>query len=112
MASFGREYCTVQHASKRVLHVLRSQRSAVMKTDAVAQVENISSGIGYFPAQRKIRNDFRFVVLSNERIEYQFGEMLGRGILADARIKAVGILVERHCNAVWISRVPVGASCD
>ena len=38
--------------------------------------------------------------------------MLGRGILADARIKAVGILVERHCNAVWISRVPVGASSD
>ena len=35
--------------------------------------------------------------------------MLGRGILADARIKAVGILVESHRNNVRIGRTLVDA---
>ena len=71
--SCGLERCqrTVADAVQRPLNVARGQRASVVKMDSLAQMENISLGIGNLPLLRHPWLHVEVLVAMDQRIEDQ-----------------------------------------
>ena len=97
---FQSNQAAVAHAVERPLDVARSERAAIMKTNAMAKMEDVGARVGHVPLLGQPRLDVEMLITMHQRIEDQLINALRLGVGADTRIKIGGTKLNDHHQRV------------
>ncbi len=84
------------------LHVARGQRLAVVKPNAMMQMEDVGLRIGNLPTFGQPRLQVEVLVAADERIEEQFVNALRLRVNPDTRIEIGGAALDDHHQRVGV----------
>src|SRR5215469_10713394 len=98
----------LQDGVESPLYVASGQGLAVVESDSVMEVKDVSPGIGDLPALREFRLHVEVLVTSQEIVEDQLIDALGLAIESHARIEVCGAGFDDHDQGVGIRATGAG----
>ncbi len=105
---FCAAHLSLQQGVEGPLHVASGQGAAVMKLDAVVQVEDVGQRIGNVPAFGQAGGDVKVVAAGEQVVEDEIIDAFRLRVQADAGIEVGGTALDDHHQGVGIGFAGAG----